>query len=161
GRTRALARLFAGWHEPITALLEATDDSAVLRNDVYDLDPLPRWGRGRVTLLGDAAHPCAPTLGQGACQAIEDAVVLGRCLAGLRRPAPAAPPRHHLAVADDRAGRQLAQRRRLLAARLADPPDAAAQAPGAAGPHVPMDVSAPAAAERRATVSFLPDNHTA
>jgi 2-polyprenyl-6-methoxyphenol hydroxylase-like FAD-dependent oxidoreductase len=39
------------------------------------------WGEGRVTLLGDAAHPLTPNLGQGACQAIEDAVVLARCLA--------------------------------------------------------------------------------
>ncbi len=47
-----------------------------MRTDVYDRKPAREWGRGRVTLLGDAAHPMMPDLGQGACQAIEDAVVL-------------------------------------------------------------------------------------
>jgi 2-polyprenyl-6-methoxyphenol hydroxylase-like FAD-dependent oxidoreductase len=48
----------------------------------YDRPPSPRWGTGRVTLLGDAAHPMTPNLGQGACQALEDAVVLGASLSG-------------------------------------------------------------------------------
>jgi 2-polyprenyl-6-methoxyphenol hydroxylase-like FAD-dependent oxidoreductase len=52
----------------------------MLRNDIYDRKPLASWGVGRVTLLGDAAHPMIPNLGQGACQAVEDAVVLARCL---------------------------------------------------------------------------------
>jgi len=76
-----LLRLFRGWHAPIEALLDATPESAILRNDIYDRDPLSRWSEGRVTLLGDAAHPMTPNLGQGACQAIEDAVVLASCLA--------------------------------------------------------------------------------
>ena len=45
-------------------------------NDILDRPPIRVWGRGRITLLGDAAHPTTPNLGQGACQAIEDAVVL-------------------------------------------------------------------------------------
>ena len=53
----------------------------ILRNDIYDRDPVDQWGSGRVTLLGDAAHPMTPNLGQGACQAIEDALVLARCVA--------------------------------------------------------------------------------
>jgi 2-polyprenyl-6-methoxyphenol hydroxylase-like FAD-dependent oxidoreductase len=72
--------LFRGWHDPIEALIEATDESAILRNDIYDREPLPRWSKNRVTLLGDAAHPMTPDLGQGGCQAIEDAVVLAACL---------------------------------------------------------------------------------
>jgi 2-polyprenyl-6-methoxyphenol hydroxylase-like FAD-dependent oxidoreductase len=52
-----------------------------LCNDIYDRDPLPRWSENRVTLLADAAHPLTPNLGQGGCQAIEDAVVLAACLA--------------------------------------------------------------------------------
>ena len=76
-----LTALFAGWHDPIPALVRATDDAAILRNDIYDRDPVDRWGSGRVTLLGDAAHPMTPNLGQGACQAIEDALVLARHLA--------------------------------------------------------------------------------
>ena len=47
-----------------------------MRHDIYDRPPLRRWGAGRATLLGDAARPMTPSLGQGACQAIEDAVVL-------------------------------------------------------------------------------------
>jgi 2-polyprenyl-6-methoxyphenol hydroxylase-like FAD-dependent oxidoreductase len=76
-----LMQLFCGWHDPVEALIAATDESAILRNDIYDRDPLPRWSENRVTLLGDAAHPMTPNLGQGACQTIEDAVVLAACLA--------------------------------------------------------------------------------
>lgn len=76
-----LAQLFRGWHGPIEALIDSTDESAILRNDIYDREPLPRWSENRVTLLGDAAHPMTPNLGQGGCQAIEDAVVLAACLA--------------------------------------------------------------------------------
>src|SRR5262249_16974323 len=74
-----LATIFRGWHEPIEALIDATDESAIFRNDIYDRRGLNKWGEGRVTLLGDAAHPMTPNLGQGACQAFEDAVVLARC----------------------------------------------------------------------------------
>jgi 2-polyprenyl-6-methoxyphenol hydroxylase-like FAD-dependent oxidoreductase len=80
GRKRELLERFRGWHEPINSIIEATDESSILRNDIYDQDPLRKWSDGRVTLLGDAAHPAIPTLGQGACQAIEDAVVLAACL---------------------------------------------------------------------------------
>ena len=80
GRKREVLDLLGGWYEPVRAAVEATEGSKILRNDIYDRDPLERWGAGRVTLLGDAAHPMTPNLGQGACQAIEDAVVLARCL---------------------------------------------------------------------------------
>jgi 2-polyprenyl-6-methoxyphenol hydroxylase-like FAD-dependent oxidoreductase len=77
----ALLRLHRGWSGPIPALIEATEEPAILRTDIYDRNPpRKRWGEGRVTLLGDAAHPMTPDLGQGACQAIEDAVELARCL---------------------------------------------------------------------------------
>ncbi|MEU7942322.1 FAD-dependent monooxygenase [Microbispora bryophytorum] len=72
-----LLRLFGRWHDPIPALLDAADPAAVLRHDIHSLDtPLPAFHAGRVALLGDAAHPMTPNLGQGACQAMEDAVVL-------------------------------------------------------------------------------------
>ncbi len=77
----ALLNLFGEWHPPIPALLEAADPASILRNDIYDRPPLRWWGRGRVTLLGDAAHPMTPYLGQGGCQAIEDALALARALA--------------------------------------------------------------------------------
>jgi 2-polyprenyl-6-methoxyphenol hydroxylase-like FAD-dependent oxidoreductase len=77
GQTKdVLSRLFRGWHEPIETLISATNEAAILRNDIDDMDPLPDWRQGRVALLGDAAHPMTPNLGQGACQAIEDSVVL-------------------------------------------------------------------------------------
>jgi 2-polyprenyl-6-methoxyphenol hydroxylase-like FAD-dependent oxidoreductase len=76
-----LLRLFGSWHHPIGELIEAADESSILRTDIYDREPLgERWGEGKATLLGDAAHPMTPNLGQGACQAIEDAVVLASCL---------------------------------------------------------------------------------
>ncbi|HKP17013.1 MAG TPA: FAD-dependent monooxygenase [Gaiellaceae bacterium] len=74
-----LLEWFRGWHEPVEAVLAATDPAEILQTDLYDRDPLPRWSTGRVTLLGDAAHPMTPDLGQGASQAIEDAVALAEC----------------------------------------------------------------------------------
>lgn len=72
-----LTRLFAGWHDPIPALLGRTDPAKVIRTDIHSLETLPpAFHRGKVALLGDAAHAMTPNLGQGACQAIEDAVTL-------------------------------------------------------------------------------------
>ena len=79
-RKREVLERFADWHEPITAVVEATAATDILRHDIVDRAPRRGWSQGRVTLLGDAAHPMTPHLGQGACQALEDAVVLARCL---------------------------------------------------------------------------------
>jgi 2-polyprenyl-6-methoxyphenol hydroxylase-like FAD-dependent oxidoreductase len=76
GRKKELLSLFAGWGEPVEAIIDATEERSFFRNDIYDRDPIDCWGRGRVTLLGDAAHPTTPNYGQGACLAIEDAYVL-------------------------------------------------------------------------------------
>jgi 2-polyprenyl-6-methoxyphenol hydroxylase-like FAD-dependent oxidoreductase len=75
-RKADLMRRFADWHSPVQAVLDATPESTIMRNDVYFLDPLRRWSNGRIVLLGDAAHATTPGVGQGAAQAIEDAVVL-------------------------------------------------------------------------------------
>lgn len=75
-----LAR-FAGWHEPVVRAIEATAPDALFRMDITDRPTVRRWGEGRVTLLGDAAHPMTPNLGQGACMAIEDGLVLAVALA--------------------------------------------------------------------------------
>jgi 2-polyprenyl-6-methoxyphenol hydroxylase-like FAD-dependent oxidoreductase len=81
GRVRPfLEELFAGWHPPVAEILAATPEEAILRNDILHRLPAPRWVEGRVALLGDAAHAMTPNLGQGACQAIEDAVILADCL---------------------------------------------------------------------------------
>ena len=80
GRKHELREMFASWHDPIPELIEATDEEAILKNGAYDLAPLRRWGDRLVTLLGDAAHPCTPNLGQGGGLALEDALVLAKCL---------------------------------------------------------------------------------
>ncbi|MGN9843947.1 FAD-dependent monooxygenase [Nonomuraea sp. H19] len=77
-----VARRVGTWHDPIPALVEATPGEAVIHIDICDLDPLPAYVRGRVALLGDAAHAMSPDRGQGAGQSIEDAVVLAAALAG-------------------------------------------------------------------------------
>ncbi|MBE1488112.1 FAD-dependent monooxygenase [Plantactinospora soyae] len=80
---RAVRKRFGAWHAPIPDLLAATSAETVLRNDIYHLGkPLPSYLRGAVALLGDAAHAMTPNLGQGAAQAIEDAVVLGTAVGG-------------------------------------------------------------------------------
>jgi 2-polyprenyl-6-methoxyphenol hydroxylase-like FAD-dependent oxidoreductase len=71
---------FSRWSHPIPHMIDATPEESIVRTAVYERAPLSRWSFGRVALLGDAAHPAAPTLGQGACQAIEDSVVLGLAL---------------------------------------------------------------------------------
>jgi len=68
------------WHHPIPEVVEATPARALSRLPIHDRPPLQAWGCGRVTLLGDAAHPMTPNLGQGAAQALEDAVVLANAL---------------------------------------------------------------------------------
>ncbi|WP_371680119.1 FAD-dependent monooxygenase [Streptomyces sp. NBC_01276] len=74
---------FGDWHDPVPDLLGRFDAGAVLQHDLYDLaGPLPRLHDGRTAWIGDAAHAMTPHLGQGGCQAIEDAVVLARLAAG-------------------------------------------------------------------------------
>ena len=80
-----LQQVFRTWHDPIPELIELTDNSQLVIADFYDSIPR-RLTAGRVALLGDAAHPMTPDLGQGACQGIEDAVVLAACMSTVDDP---------------------------------------------------------------------------
>jgi 2-polyprenyl-6-methoxyphenol hydroxylase-like FAD-dependent oxidoreductase len=76
-----LRERFADWHDPIPEVIAKTDDDMIWYDRLYDLRPRREWVRGRVALLGDAAHPMSPFLGQGACQAVLDAWVVASELA--------------------------------------------------------------------------------
>ncbi|HUH88051.1 MAG TPA: FAD-dependent monooxygenase [Pusillimonas sp.] len=77
----ALQGDFQGWHSHIQQLFDRVTE--VYRWGLFDRDPMQTWHRGRLTLLGDAAHPMLPFLSQGAAMAIEDAYVLAKALAAL------------------------------------------------------------------------------
>jgi 2-polyprenyl-6-methoxyphenol hydroxylase-like FAD-dependent oxidoreductase len=82
GAMATLLKRFGEWTAPIPAVLAATPEDTIVKNDVYDRPPTRRWVVGRAALLGDAAHPMAPDLAQGGCQAIVDAWALADSLAG-------------------------------------------------------------------------------
>jgi 2-polyprenyl-6-methoxyphenol hydroxylase-like FAD-dependent oxidoreductase len=77
---RSLQGLFAGFHDPIPEVLSRTPPGALIWTDIVDLAPMPSFVRGRIVLLGDAAHAVTPDLGQGAGLAIEDAAVISALL---------------------------------------------------------------------------------
>ena len=76
GELAHLTSEFGSWAEPLPQLLAATDPDLVLRNDLYDRDRARVWSKGPIVLVGDAAHPMRPHLGQGGCQGLEDAAIL-------------------------------------------------------------------------------------
>lgn len=78
----AARRLFAGWPAAVTDVIGATSPESLLRHDVYELaGSLPRYADGRVVVIGDAAHPMLPTMGQGANSSLEDAACVGGMIA--------------------------------------------------------------------------------
>jgi 2-polyprenyl-6-methoxyphenol hydroxylase-like FAD-dependent oxidoreductase len=81
---------FAGFPDPIPALIAATPAEAITATSVRHLEPLAEWGAGRVTLIGDAAHAMTPDTGRGIGEALEDAVALGDALAAAAGDVPAA-----------------------------------------------------------------------
>ncbi|MFW5416498.1 FAD-dependent monooxygenase [Nocardiopsis sp. CNT-189] len=88
GERAELERVFGGWCAPVPEVVAAAREEAVNRGDLYRMAaPLPAYHRGRTALLGDAAHAMLPNLGQGACQAIEDAVELAHAVGAPGGPA--------------------------------------------------------------------------
>lgn len=78
-RMEALGQI-RGWMEPAERIVETTDPKAIRHADMYHRKTERRWGEGRVTMLGDAVHAMTSHVGQGACQAIEDAYTIAACL---------------------------------------------------------------------------------
>jgi len=78
GTKQKLKRLFGNWHYPIPELIENTEN--ILKNSLSDRNPHKGWTSGNITLIGDAAHPTTPNLGQGGCMAIEGAYLLAKCI---------------------------------------------------------------------------------
>ncbi|MBB2947426.1 2-polyprenyl-6-methoxyphenol hydroxylase-like FAD-dependent oxidoreductase [Actinoplanes lutulentus] len=76
----ALHRIFGDWAAPVRPVLDAIEESRILRHDIYVTPPLPSFVHGNAVLIGDAAHAMNPDLGRGACEAIIDAVTLAACL---------------------------------------------------------------------------------
>jgi 2-polyprenyl-6-methoxyphenol hydroxylase-like FAD-dependent oxidoreductase len=71
---------FASWPDPIAALIAATDPRNVIRNDLYDRQAARHWTADSTVIVGDAAHPMRPHLGQGGCQGLEDAAIIAACV---------------------------------------------------------------------------------
>lgn len=80
GRKQQILSTFQNWHAPIPDLIAATQEAAILRNDCYDRKPTRGWSQGNAVLIGDAAHPTTPNMGQGGCMALEDALILSKLL---------------------------------------------------------------------------------
>jgi salicylate hydroxylase len=116
GAIARVAHAMRGWHDPVPAMVAATDPADVVVTDIFDRDPVVRWSGERVTLLGDAAHPTTPNLGQG--MALEDAVHLAELAAAQAAYEAGRAPRTAKIVKQSRQiGRLGHQPPRLLAAR--------------------------------------------
>lgn len=89
GRKKELENMFQDWFDSIPELIAATDETDIIKTNLYDRVPALPWSKQNITLLGDAAHPTLPTLGQGACMALEDALVVTKCLREFSSPAAA------------------------------------------------------------------------
>jgi 2-polyprenyl-6-methoxyphenol hydroxylase-like FAD-dependent oxidoreductase len=108
---RTVLDCFAGWPQPVEQLVRETQESDTFHADIHDRDPVERWGEGRVTLLGDAAHPMTFDMGQGASQSMEGAVVLARHVAA--QPDPVAALRAYEAERVPRTGSFVLRSRRV------------------------------------------------
>ncbi len=86
GGKKAIQRYYRGWADEIQAVIAATPEDSISSLPAQDRPFLERWGKGPITLVGDAAHPMLTSLGQGACIAIEDGAVLTHCLSTIDDP---------------------------------------------------------------------------
>jgi len=84
GELKELKAEFAGWHEDIQTLIDSMQPGSLYKWALFDRPPMAAWGRGQVSLLGDACHPTLPFMAQGAAMAIEDGAVLSGCLRDVR-----------------------------------------------------------------------------
>ncbi|RZF49903.1 FAD-dependent urate hydroxylase HpxO [Acinetobacter halotolerans] len=75
-----LKKYFKNWCTPVHKLIDCLDEQKTNRVEIHDIDPFMNFYKGRVVLLGDAAHSTTPDIGQGGCQAMEDAIYLARTL---------------------------------------------------------------------------------
>lgn len=83
GRKEDVRQTFAGAPDWVLEVIEATPEDEILRHDIYDRPPVKRWGEGRVTMIGDAAHATTPNTGQGGSHALLDGVIVGEALASI------------------------------------------------------------------------------
>lgn len=111
-RQTELAKTFAGWPTPVQNLVQAIDPLQTNRLEIHDIDPPERLARGRTVLVGDSGHATTPTLGQGGCQAVEDAEVLTRYLITTNISVPDALKRYEAARKDRTAALVLKARKR-------------------------------------------------
>ncbi len=72
--------MFSDFHSDILRIISATQKEQIITSEIFDLKPIEKWQSENVCLIGDAAHATTPNLGQGACQAIEDAYAIGQLL---------------------------------------------------------------------------------
>ena len=75
-----LKKYFSGWCPQVQKLIDAIDEQKTNRVEIHDIDPFMQFYKGRVVIVGDAAHSTTPDIGQGGCQAMEDAIYLARSL---------------------------------------------------------------------------------
>ena len=119
GDKQELVEAFPGWHDSLITLFKATE--RCYKWAILDRDPLPSWSEGRITLLGDAAHPMSPFLAQGGAMAMEDGFVLAEVLARNPGDVPAALKRYE-AIRKGRATRvQLSSRERAEICQVSSP----------------------------------------
>lgn len=75
-----LKQYFEGWCAPVQHLIDVLDEQKTNRVEIHDIEPFAQFYKGRVVIVGDAAHSTTPDIGQGGCQAMEDAIYLARSL---------------------------------------------------------------------------------